>query len=265
MNDRIRKRIIYCLISVMLVSMLGGCGLIAQTGLDDNEEELVAEYAAGVLLRYSADKKGGLGNPKPTPVPTEEPVPEEVVPEDKIKDLDKTENKPEDEWEGDETEPAETDKNADEQEAAVAKPADGRAIADAIGISGFDMAYGGFEIAEVYPDAHSNDLTFSMQAAEGKKLLVVHMDVINPDDADRECDALSCNVKYRILINETTRINEQMTILLNDLKSYSDTIKAKRKVDTVLVFEVDDAMVSQINTMSLVVVNAQGESVFSLK
>ncbi|MCR5603092.1 MAG: hypothetical protein K6G27_05245, partial [Lachnospiraceae bacterium] len=68
----------------------------------------------------------------------------------------------------------------------------------------------------------------------------------------------------RALINGTTRVNEQMTILLNDLKSYREMIDADSSVDTVLVFEVDSALAEQIGSLSLVVVGAGGESTFSL-
>ena len=72
-------------------------------------------------------------------------------------------------------------------------------------------------------------------------------------------------IKFRILINEKDRVNEQMTILLNDLKSFSDTIPAGQTVDTVLVFEVDNDVAGSISSLALIVVNSQGESQFLLK
>ena len=103
-----------------------------------------------------------------------------------------------------------------------------------------------------------------MQAAPGKKLIVLHFDVMNPGSADAECNVLDCNVKFRILVNETNRINEQMTILLNDLKSYKDTIGAGQTRDTVLVFEADTSVAESIGSLSLIVVSGSGESAFTL-
>ena len=89
------KTLAYVLLTAVVLSLLGGCGLIESTGLSDEEDELVAEYAAGVIMRYSADKKGGLGDLKPTPepipwvdpatvAPAEEPQEEEDDTEEEI-------------------------------------------------------------------------------------------------------------------------------------------------------------------------------------
>ena len=263
MQGMFRRVTVYCLVLAMSGLMLNGCGLIASTGLNENDEELVAEYAAGVLMRYSADKKGGLGNPQPEPKPVEEPellpeAPEELPVPEKVQDI------PED----DATEQMPEETGAEEGNAAsalsVAEGINGAAICEAIGIYGFDMSYNGYETADVYPASEGNELTFSMQAAPGKKLIVLHLDVINPGSTDEECDVLDCNVKFRILVNEGERINEQMTILLNDLKSYKDTVGAGQKVDTVLVFEADTSVAENIGSLSLVVVGSGGESVFKL-
>ena len=104
-----------------------------------------------------------------------------------------------------------------------------------------------------------------MQSSPGRKLLVVHLDVHNPDAQEKTCDVLSCNVKFRALINGSSRINEQMTILLNDLKSYNEVIPAQGSADTVLVFEIEEQMAENIDNLSLVTVTGAGESTFSLK
>lgn len=261
MKGKIKRVTVNLLILAVFCTMLAGCGVIQPTGLNDNDEELVAEYAAGVLMRYSADKKGGLGNPKPTPKPTETPVEEVYTPvdepageQDETPDLNADEN----------VEPQEVEETTDVSANAATAKADGAAICDAIGIRGFEMTYKGYETADIYPKSDGNDLTFSMQAAPGKKLIVLHFDVKNPGSTDEECNVLDCNVKFRILVNETNRINEQMTILLNDLKSYKDTIGAGQTNDTVLVFEADTSVAESIGSLSLIVVSGSEESVFAL-
>ena len=252
------KIITYGILAAVMVSMLGGCGLVESTGLSDEEDELVAEYAAGVIMRYSADKKGGLGDLKPTPIPIPWVDPATVEPEKSSED-EKIEE--ENEIPMEEVE--------EREDVAVSEPAapgfDGHNLASAIGIDGFDITYKGYETVDVYPESSGDDLSFSMQSTPGHKLLVVHLDVMNNDSQERLCDVLSCNVKFRILINEADRVNEQMTILLNDLKSYNEMIPANTSTDTVLVFEVDDNMAESITDLSLVVVTAAGESTFALK
>lgn len=262
MHRSVKRIMAYGLSVLLTAGSLSGCGLIASTGLSENEEELVAEYAAGVLMRYVGDKTDGFGNLRPTPVPFVTPAPE---PEAAAADINKT----------DDDIPPVDDNSTDDSmfdmdtaDASVSGMNGGSVevndIAGAIGIEGFGISYTGYETADVYPEAGDDTLSFSMQATEGRKLLVLHFDVKNSAPEDRECDILGCNVKFRALINGTTRVNEQMTILLNDLKSYREMIDADSSVDTVLVFEVDSALAEQIGSLSLVVVGAGGESTFSL-
>ncbi len=251
------KMLVNGFLMVVMLSMLSGCGLIESTGLSDEEDELVAEYAAGVIMRYSADKKGGLGDLKPTPEPIPWVDPASLAP---------TETPQEEEGDTEEEVPMEeVEERVDDSAQAESSGFNGHNLAAAIGVDGFDITYQGYETADVYPESTGDDLSFSMQATPGHKLLVVHLDVMNNDPQEKQCDVLSCNVKFRVLINETQRVNEQMTILLNDLKSYNEVIPANSSVDTVLVFEVEDQVAENINNLSLVAVTAAGESTFALK
>lgn len=261
MNKK-RVKIVCTILTAVMCSMLGGCGLIESTGLSEEEDELVAEYAAGVIMRYSADKKGGLGDLRPTPTLIPWVDPASVAPEEAEKEGQaEEENSPGDEMPMEEVEGRE--------DATVAEPAssgtEGRNIASAIGIDGFDVTYKGYETVDMYPESSGDDLSFSMQSTPGHKLLVVHLNVINEEAQDKPCDVLSRNVKFRVLINGTNRVNEQMTILLNDLKSYNETIPGNGSADTVLVFEVEDQVVENIDNLSLVIVTSTGESVFALE
>ncbi|MCR5234290.1 MAG: DUF5067 domain-containing protein [Lachnospiraceae bacterium] len=260
MLRRLKRIIAYGMI--MLLSFnLSGCGLAASTGLSENEEELVAEYAAGVLMRYIADKKGGLGNPRPTPAPIIAPPADEMGTSEDTEDT-------EDITSSDDTfddELTDTDSAADLPEdmaSGIAVPDKG--LAETLELEGFDVEYTGYEVADIYPPSEDGVLAFSMQAEEGKQLLVLHFDVTNTSSEDKLCDVLNKNVKFRITVNGGSRINEQMTILLNDLKSYSDTVPAGQKVDTVLVFEVAPSVTEQISSLSLIMVGMDGESTFNL-
>ena len=259
MNRKSRRLIQYAVLPVIAAMLMTGCGLIEPTGLNEEDEELVAEYAAGVIMRYSADKKGGLGDLRPTPTPIPWVDPADVAPTEAPEE-EKTGNENEEEIPMEEVE-----ERDDLAQPAVSSGFDGHNLASTIGIDGFDITYEGFETADVYPDSTGNDLSFSMQSTPGHKLLVVHLNVINNDSQDKLCDVLSCNVKFRVLINETTRVNEQMTILLNDLKSYNETVPANGSADTVLVFEIEDNMVQNINNLSLIAVTSSGESSFALR
>lgn len=257
MLKKIKRITAYGMI-VLLGLNLSGCGLVASTGLTENEEELVAEYAAGVIMRYSADKKGGFGNLKPTPAPIFVPPADEGIEPAEPDDMDSSDDFF-DEASGNEDEMTDMSQDMPGQEVETVA-----GISGILGLDGFDVTYAGYEVADIYPPAEDGVLSFSMQAEEGKKLLVLHFDVTNTGTEDKLCDVLNNNVKFRVSVNGGSRINEQMTILLNDLTSYSETVAAGQKEDTVLVFEVAPSVVEQVNSLTLIMVGNGGESTVNL-
>ena len=186
MNKGFKKSLIYGVLTVLLSGLLGGCGLVESTGLSDEEDELVAEYAAGVIMRYSAEKKGGLGDLRPTPTPIPWVDPATVQP---------TEAPEEEEDESEEEEQVPMEEVAGKEDIAQGAAGgsffDGHNLATTIGIGDFDISYEGYEIADMYPDSPGDDLSFSMQATAGRKLLVVHLNVINEGSEEKVCDALA--------------------------------------------------------------------------
>ncbi|MCR5357336.1 MAG: hypothetical protein K6E63_08015 [Lachnospiraceae bacterium] len=269
MRKVFRKTI--CLLTVLsLFAALSGCSSKdVDTGLSQEDEELVAEYAAGLLLKNSAREYGGLSDYDPAADVVEQPVAEEApaaepAPEETAPEPAADEAEPPSENDADSA-PNEVSEVTDVSEPVLSPGDNGAAICEAIGISGLEMSYTGYEVADVYPEPDGNELSFSMQSTEGRKLLVVHFDLKNPDSSDKMCSVLDNSIKFRILINDSERVNEQMTILLNDLKSYSDTIPAGQTVDTVLVFEVDDNVAADIGSLALIVINSEGESQFKIK
>ena len=244
-----RKRIVIWGV-VASVAMIG-CGQTSP--ISEKNEELVAEYAAGVLMRYSASETGqGLQDKRNIPDESTEPTTPVVRDEDTKDITDHSGETPVVEAQGVEN----VGGGVDDRPASIAA---------AIGIPEFDVSYRGYEIADIYPDQKSDSMGFSMQAAAGKELLVAHFDVTNNNAEARDCDVLSYNVKFRILINGEKRVNEQLTILLNDLKSYSESVAAGETKDTVLVFEIDKGESASINSLSLIAVGAAGEESFVLQ
>ncbi|MCR5420720.1 MAG: hypothetical protein K6E98_06935 [Lachnospiraceae bacterium] len=247
------KNIKYCIWVMTLAVSLNGCNLIASSGLSESDEELVAEYAAGVIMRYSADSNGGFGNPRPTPVPiTALPT---TIPSVSESDMEST---------GLEDDvPVQSDSGEYDVDGtqAIGNVSN---IAEAIGIDGLDISYSGIEIVDVYPKTTEESFTFSMQAEEGNKLMVVHFNVANISEQAVVCDMMDKDIKFRALVNGSLRVNEQMTILLNDLKSYSETLEVGQVNDAVLVFSVDEDTATQVNTLDLIVKEGDKESSFSL-
>ena len=240
------KNIAALALGVCMAVILCGCDSSEMDRYSDTEKDLMAEYAAGKIIKY---RNGGVGTTQD--FSEDDPVWQQAITEETVDDVadEDEQDIPMAEVTGVEDvsglSPVETTPVLED-------------IAKTIGVDDFDVSYAGYEVADIYPEESGDVLSFSMQAAEGKKLMVLHYNITNNTGADALCDVLDCNVKFRLLINDTKRINQQMTILLNELKSYYDNIAAGDTVDAVLVFEVDADMVEQINTMSVIVVKSDG-------
>ena len=205
MNRRIVRTIAYMLIGVISTTVLTGCDLVPSLNLTEEQSTLIAEYAAGKLIEYvkghpgglmilddvdRADVNPGLKKDEPEPMPeTVDPLPPPVD----------APSLPEEEGEN----PTVPDAQP-EQEALVDAPEDisstsTKSIAEALGISGAELQYDHFETAMTYPD--NTELAFTMKAAPGKELLIVHFLLTNPGDSDIEAHSDSSNFKVRLMLN----------------------------------------------------------------
>ncbi|MCR5733247.1 MAG: hypothetical protein K6G22_01450 [Lachnospiraceae bacterium] len=266
-----RKGIILLLSFLISVMFLSGCGGKDQAEEAESaesiekQEKLVAEYAAGLLMKYDKGGHNGLTYYIPTPEPTEEPEPEQT--EEDTTDGKGSEGKnPTVSVSGVSDEIENLDNVSQigtmpESEDQVTVPA---SIAEYLGAGNVDIRYTSYEICDQYPEEQSDGLFFSMSASDGRKLLILHFDLSNNSGADTECSILASDAKIRILINDTERINQQMTILLNDLKSFDGTVAAGEVIDSVLVFEIPEETAANINSLKLIIVNADGEQTIAL-
>ena len=181
---------VICL-SIFLMSVLTACD-IKGFEMSEEDEGLVAEYAAGVISKYGSKYYGGLGTYVEAPKTVNEEVPvEEIVNKDGADS--QVKNISEDEL----SDYSETEKTTEPEISEVTEIHSG-SIADAVGLEDFEIKYSDYEITDVYPENSSNSMAFSMEAAEGKHLLILHLEVTNISAEDKLCDAINHDVKYRI-------------------------------------------------------------------
>lgn len=273
MKNRILKKIEYMVALVMLTGLLSGCDIIPTINLTSEQNEQISEYAAGLLMSYMQGHPNGM-----VPVDKSEmQLPEEEESETDIEtdSAQDTESGTDmaDEPIGDETS-VEADAVAEEvpsDEAVVTE--DGEAgeeafavdttyvenplapMEEALGLSGVSLEYTGFEFAYEYPSSESEELTFSLQSAPGKKLLVVHFNVSNPNTDAISVSNVISNKKVRVIANGGQKIRAQKTILLNDLDSYEQTLESGASEAAVIVFEMDETMDENISSLVLSVIS----------
>ena len=250
-NKRIFKKISLLMIILYAGMQLTGCGLMPELSLTDEQGRLVAEYAAGLLLKY--DKGHSIGLEKLEDTPLEETPVEEESPAVEA-------DTP--------AAAAETPETISQDEIPSAEEVTSDSVvpmAEAMGIDGFDVSYQSYEVCDIYPEEQSDDMVFSMQAAPGKELMIVHFNLTNTSEEDQLCDMVESDVMFRLIINGSERINEQTTILLNDLKQYQDTIAGYGMADTVLVFEITDGAQDNFESLQLLIKNGDEENTYTLQ
>ncbi len=243
--------------AIMLSMGLCGCALTAQVDLTEEQSKLVAEYAAGLLRKYDQNTT----SLKSFTEETLKEEPEEEVVEEEPSEQISEEEKEEPDVEELMDDSAETIEET-VPEAPVYEYSD--SIANAIGVGGFDIQYTDYEVCDSYPKSEEGSWSISMSARRGRKLVVLHFNITNVQSEDAECDILHAGKSYRLFLNDN-RINEQVTVLLNSLSQYCDTIPAGVSEDAILIFEAPSEEAEDISTMDLLIKDANSSDRFKIQ
>ncbi|MBQ9360570.1 MAG: hypothetical protein IJT96_06000 [Lachnospiraceae bacterium] len=140
-------------------------------------------------------------------------------------------------------------------------------LAEAIGVSGFDIYYTDYEVSRSYPTSGSvsaDDVYMGMTAAQGDTLLIMHFNISNTEGLDKECDIIDMRPTFRVKINGENHTVQQ-TILPDDLSKYEGTVPAYSSADAVLIAEVQESVASDIESLSLIVRSADSRPEYKLE
>lgn len=238
------------LIAAVTFSMTG-CGKVID--LTDEENHLIAEYAAELLLKYD---KGYHMRYDPDDV-TEETMTQT--------DADTTSAATESattEATTTEAEKKPEDTKSDTTQAAVTseEPVDGAInatvdpdfdIASFVGENRISARYSYYMLADSYPSYDQDGMYIEVQAPEGYKLLVLKFDIENKTDEDQNIDLYSKDVTYNIIIDNNRKSKQMLTILSDDLYTFSKTVMASSREEDVLLYTVSDSVAQQMKDVKL--------------
>lgn len=215
-----RKNITAVLTVLMLGIGLSGCGENQIPEMTAEELQMVGEYAAITLMKYDASRRSRLvelpeeSAPQPAG-PSENPEPEAppvTEPEENI------------------TAPVsggETEESSYTMEEVMGLP------------EGLSVSYQDYELCDYYP--HDEGDYMAVQAVSGKKLLVLHFSITNSSGQEKSVDLLSGNTAYWITVNGDVTRRALVTMLLDDMTTYSDTIPGGGRAEVVLVVEIEES------------------------
>lgn len=247
------KRIVGLAVILLMCTLLGGC--LEVPPLTDAEMDMVAEYAAGMLLKYDKnyrsplleEEEWNLLEENVTPTPSKEPegqggtpAPTNIPPENG------------------------TPTPVPTQEAGLPTiiPLPGgseesnRQLTEVVGVEGFSVAYVSYEtMQEVVRNEY-----FYLAAKDGRQYMVLHFMLTNTTGEPRIFDASKQKLECSVDINLGTVSRLSISMLENDLQYMPIEVPANSSVPAVLVFEISAK--EEIDTAHLIMMNKDNEAVF---
>lgn len=241
-----------------LLAGLIACGIFVTTGcgqvidLTDEENHLIAEYAAELLLKYDRNYDTRY-NPDELEDTTETMTETDATTEATTEVVSTTE-----------AVTTEQDAPADGQ-TTQAQPVTDEAVKEDIGAtvdSDFDIAafvgesrisvrYAYYMVVDSYPSYDQDGMYIEVQAPEGYKLLVLKFEVENKTNEDQAVDLYNKDVNYNIVVDNSRTTKQMLTILADDLYTYDKTIQASSREETVLLYTVSDSVANKWTDLKL--------------
>lgn len=236
--------------------LLTGCGYAAMPDLTMEESSQIAEYAAGVVLKYSKNYDDGLATKK------------EIQQEEAKQERAKQYKKEKEEKKKQETAAKDNASQSDASVSGNSTAAQGvvyEDLAQVLSLEETTIVYNSFEVCDSYPAQDSEDFYFAMDATEGMKLLVLKFTLTNQSASDQEIDILTKNAIFEIGINGGNNAKALTTLLLDDLSTFKGMVKAEEAMGLVLVTQVDSAEAEGVQTLALSVTSEGNRASIALQ
>lgn len=253
------KKKIFAMLFVGMTLIMTGCGN-AIPDMTDEQLQTVGEYTAMLLLSHdvnyksrlvdveslptaeSLDSSGDETLATPTPIPEETPAPENVG-------MDPTEDTP-------------IVDLTDGQNGGVQETLSLEEILDLPGQ--LVLSYTGYEIADSYPQDASEAEYFTVDAENGKQLLVLHFNLQNPGEGTENVYIKGQSLVIKVSVNGITS-NSLATLLENDLAYYQGSVNPGESRETVILVEYDAQALRDVASVEINVKNGEKNTTIRLE
>ena len=217
-----KKRMQFLAILLASTVVLGGCGTSLYE-LTDDEEDLIVSAAAQAVAKLNVFQMDGI-----TDVETETQMQENTTEQDTQQVQEETNTN---------TNTGGTKTDTQTKEIA---------LSDLLG-KNLKVSYKGYSTASSYQEGDY----FSVNAASGKTLIIMNINVKNTGKKNTKIDMLSKDVTFYGCFNGTDRMVEKKILSKKNLSTYQGKIKPGKSIKTVLVFEVSKKQADEISTQDL--------------
>lgn len=244
---------LWCLLAILVLSVtLTGCGV----ELSEEENRVIAEYAADLLLKYDRDYTSSL-------------VEEEVPATEQTTQAPSTDTTTEGTTEEPSTQPPQesssTESPASEDTTASSDAAGEIDIGKIVGLEGISITYNQCMFLDRYPSVDQDGAFIYLEADPGYQLVVIKFDIANITAQDIAVDLLNTDINYKLVYNQTKAASPMLTILMDDLGTYESVVPAGNEQSAVLVFQISKDLISQIQSLDIRVTYKNEESVIHIQ
>ncbi|MBQ7765771.1 MAG: hypothetical protein IJ397_02880 [Lachnospiraceae bacterium] len=227
------------ILSSGLILSLNGCAS-AIPELTTDEQDMVTQYMADLLLQYDANYQDSLLEEEELTIALEEQREKEEAARLEAEEQERLEQEKIEESKPDEIE---TD--------ITPSYADIGSMADASNLAGVEFDYLGYDIVSQYPDHSEGELVFAMTPTEGNELLIIKFQLSNVSGTDCAVDMIQTGTSYAIKINDGSYAPALTTLIENDLSTIGTVLPVESGKEVVLISEVPAG--TQIDSMILYV------------
>jgi hypothetical protein len=235
--DRMRKGVRVVALFLACSLLLCGCGT-SLFELTEEEETVIVHYAAYVLAKHNVYQKDGMVAIDQSLLEEEETV--QIGTEDTLPEETETET------EEAEQQTASGEAGADSSE----EPENTISIAEAAGYDGqLDIVYTGFYTVNNFQEGKA----YSLDARSGYDFVVAQFTMTNISGEALDVNIMGSNLTFRMSYDGSTRIKEDVTLLLTDLSTYTGSIESGESVDLVLLFEVPEEEADSVSELAFYV------------
>ena len=263
-----KKIFALCIIVALLCT---GCGSSVTVTTEQND--LIAQYVSGVLLKYSFEDewqytklnkaKFGIGSStsSTTKTSTNTTAPKANATNSATTSANSTNIAT---TSANSANTATTSANSTNSTttnaSAAATSSDPMAmVIEGLGLKGANISYTKYIVGSTYPQG---DLILCVPASAGQKVVAIEFEISNPTATAIVCNTVTNKLGMKLLINNEAGISESYTILKNDLINMKNiTINPGATYMAAAIFMVPDSKVSSISSLSISVAVNGGSAV----
>lgn len=241
------KRIAALCLVLILVFALCGCGNDIE--LDNQENDMIAEYVAGVMLKYSAKNISNYQELKRNEHETESSS--------------QSHNQNQTDGQKDPTNGQNTGDNQGGShnnggsEGGIYAPVDDviGVMAKDLGLEGMNVSYSKYSVG----DSYSPDGLFSVPANSGCKVFAFEFVIKNGTGSETVLNTTSSSVRFKLGIGGD-KITQSSTLLLNDMTNLKDVkIADGASYNAVVIFQVPSSHEQDVSDMNVYVYSSGKE------